>query len=178
MLDWSFDLWREITIPSSSSLKDDQTLPSESKEELVIFWDIEDVGDTVIVILPDIDGTTAATPGTSTVVLGISNVDSNSSASVETKVTIYPTEPCGMNNCRDKGSVFCTILHAAENQLQHSVDGIFEVFPKDPPVQEPPPEPPPAEPPPHEGTDDWLQLLSNDTAIIMNGEIAILLIAE
>ena len=87
-------------------------------------------------------------------------------------------KPSLMNNCTDKESLFRTVLHAAENQLQHSVDGIFEDVPKDPPVQEPPPERPPAEPPPHEDTDDWPQLLSNDTAIIMNGEIAILLIAE
>ena len=74
--------------------------------------------------------------------------------------------------------MFCTILHAAENKLQHSLHGIFEVFPKDPPVQEPPPEPPPAEPPPHKGTHVWTQSLANETTIIMNGEIAILLIAE
>ena len=176
VLDWSFDLWGETTIPSSSLLKDDQALLSESKEELVTFYDIED--NLIINSLHDIDGTTVAIPGSSSDVLGISNVDSNSSVSVGTKVTTYLTEPCEMYNCTDKGSVFRTILHAADNQLHHTVDGIFEVVPKDPPVQEPPPEPPPAEPPPHEGTHVWTQSLANETTIIMNGEIAILLVAE
>ena len=132
----------------------------------------------IVNLIADIDETTTAIPGTKTVVLGTSEVDCNTSVSVGIKETTVSTKPCGLCNCTNNESVFRTVGHAAENQLQHRVNGIFEVIPKDPPVQEPPPEPPPAEPPPHKGTHGWPQLLSNETTIIMNGEIAIHLIAE
>ena len=146
VLDWSFDLWGETTIPSSSLLKNDQALLSDSNEELVIFCDVED---TVIVnLLADIDKTTTVIPGTSTIVLQTSEADHNSSVSVGTKVTTSHTEPCGMCNCTNKGYLFCTILHAAENQLQQGTNGTLGATSSEPPTKQPPPEPPPPEPPP------------------------------
>ena len=153
VLDWSFDLWGETTIPSSSLLMSDQALPSDSNEEpsdsneeLVTFYDAEDP--MFVNLLPDIDGTTAVIPDTSMIILGTSEADHNSSVSVGIKVTTAPTEPCGMCNCINRESLFCIILHAAEKQMQHGTDGIFRVTPKEPPAKQPPPEPPPPEPPP------------------------------
>ena len=103
VLDWSFDLWGETTIPSSSLLMSDQALPSDSNEEpsdsneeLVTFYDAEDP--MFVNLLPDIDGTTAVIPDTSMIILGTSEADHNSSVSVGIKVITAPTEPCGMCN--------------------------------------------------------------------------------
>ena len=136
----------ETTTPSSSLLIDDQALPSDGNNELVIFCDVEE---TVIVnLIADIDEITTTIPDTKTVILGTSETDCNTSVSVGTKEITVSTEPCGLCNCTNNESLFCTILLAAEKPLQHGTGETFGVIPRKPPAKQPPPEPPTPEPPP------------------------------
>ena len=91
-LDWSFHPWRETTIPSSGLLIDDQAVPNVVVEELVVICNVQD---TIVNLLPDIDGTTGAISGTNKVVLETTNVDHNSSVSIGTKVIIVLTQFMG-----------------------------------------------------------------------------------
>ena len=133
-LDWSFHPWRETTIPSSGLLIDDQAVPNVVVEELVVICNVQD---TIVNLLPDIDGTTGAISGTNKVVLETTNVDHNSSVSIGTKVIIVLTQFMGHVIIQTRNQQYVLFYMLQRKHVQHGTDAVL----KEPPAKQPPPEP-------------------------------------